>query len=88
VVREYSATLAAWLVGRRSECLALVLGRHGGHGFAHIQPGREHTVSACEECWTEANRKALMLGGSVVERYQAELAAHPEHEASPEGVSR
>lgn len=36
-------------------------------------------MSACEICWTEASRKALTLGGSTVDRYRAELAAHPEH---------
>lgn len=36
-------------------------------------------MSACEECWTEASRKAATLGGSVVDRYHQELRDHPEH---------
>lgn len=36
-------------------------------------------MSACEVCWAEASRKALMLGGSTVEHYQRELELHPEH---------
>ncbi len=31
-------------------------------------------MTACEHCWTEANRQALLLGGSVVDRYQALIA--------------
>lgn len=37
-------------------------------------------MSACEECWTEAARRALMLGGSTPDRYRevcAEAAADP-----------
>lgn len=41
-------------------------------------------MSACEICWAEASRKALMLGGTTVERYLAELDAHPEHETAVE----
>lgn len=37
-------------------------------------------MSACEECWTEASRKALVLGGHTADHYVRELAAHPEHE--------
>lgn len=36
-------------------------------------------MSACEECWTEASRKALMFGGHTADRYREELAAHPDH---------
>ena len=38
-------------------------------------------MSACEECWVEASRKALVLGGFTAEHYLRELDAHPEHEA-------
>jgi hypothetical protein len=33
-------------------------------------------MSACEECWTEASRKAFMLGGNTAERYRDELLLH------------
>jgi hypothetical protein len=39
-------------------------------------------MSACEICWAEASRKALMLGGMTTEYYHAELDAHPEHAAA------
>jgi hypothetical protein len=44
-------------------------------------------MTACETCWTEASRKALMLGGFTADRYRDELADHPEHgsyKASPD----
>ncbi len=36
-------------------------------------------MTACEQCWAEASRKALMLGGFTADRYRDELKAHPEH---------
>jgi len=27
-------------------------------------------MSACEWCWEEANRRTLLLGGSVAQRYE------------------
>lgn len=36
-------------------------------------------MSACEECWAEASRKARTLGGFTAEHYLRELDAHPEH---------
>lgn len=42
-------------------------------------------MSACEICWAEASRKALMLGGYTAEHYYRELDAHPEHETESEG---
>lgn len=38
-------------------------------------------MSACEICWAEASRKAIMLGGFTAEYYHRELDAHPEHAA-------
>lgn len=31
-------------------------------------------MSACEDCWTEASRRALMRGGSIVDHYPQVLA--------------
>lgn len=42
-------------------------------------------MSACEICWTEATRKARMLGGFTAEHYLRELDAHPEHAADTTG---
>lgn len=36
-------------------------------------------MTACEQCWTEANRQVFLLGGSVVERYRKLIAASPLH---------
>lgn len=35
-------------------------------------------MAACETCWTEANRQALMLGGSTVDRYRELVRQHPD----------
>lgn len=39
-------------------------------------------MTACEECWSEATRKALTLGGFIAGHYLRELDAHPEHSAN------
>lgn len=44
-------------------------------------------MSACERCWAEASRKAMMFGGTTVGHYQRELELHPEH-ATPEPTNR
>ena len=36
----------------------------------------ERAVSACEWCWQEANRRALLLGGSVAQRYEEVRREH------------
>ena len=45
-------------------------------------------MSACEECWAEASRKALMLGGHTAEHYLRELDAHPEHATNTESEDK
>lgn len=42
-------------------------------------------MAACEECWTEANRRALTLGGHAVDHYKAALAEHPNGHPEQEG---
>lgn len=43
----------------------------------------DEIVAACEECWAEANWQVMVLGGSVVARYQ-KLIAGPGHKPDPE----
>jgi hypothetical protein len=45
-------------------------------------------MSACEVCWTEASRQALMLGGSTVDRYRKLLAENPDGHPEPDAPSR
>ena len=45
-------------------------------------------MSACEICWAEASRKALLLGGFTAEHYQRGLDAHPEHAANTESEDK
>lgn len=46
-------------------------------------------MAACETCWSEANRQALMLGGTTVDRYLDLIKQHPDGHAddvtSPSG---
>lgn len=35
-------------------------------------------MSACETCWTEANWRSRLRGGTTVEHYQALIAEHPD----------
>lgn len=35
-------------------------------------------MTACEQCWTEASRRALILGGHVADHYRDLLADNPD----------
>jgi len=46
-------------------------------------------MSACEECWTEANHQVMLFGGSVVERYRKLITESPdEHTPEPFALAK
>lgn len=41
-------------------------------------------MTTCERCWIDANRAALMLGGSVPDHYRRLLAERRDNPCMPE----
>lgn len=40
-------------------------------------------MSACEECWADAQRDVMFLGGSVVDHYRRRIESQPGHDPAP-----